>query len=181
MKGLMIFSNGMEDIEALATRDLLMRAGIEVVCASYHPSLEVKTSYGLLVKADMLLQDASEKDFDFLIIPGGPYVAATVDQDEQIKHIAMDFNNKQKSIGAICAGPRFLGQAGLLNHKNFTCFPGSEIDMKTGKYLPKKQVVKDGNIITARGAGVVYAFGYELIKTLINEQAAKEILARIQH
>ena len=181
MKGLMIFSDRMEDIEAIATRDLLMRAGIEVVTASISETLMIQTSYGIHLSADLLFKDVHENDYDFLIIPGGPYVATTVDQDTKVKQLAKQFNNSQKIIGSICAGPRFLGQAGLLDGKKFTCFPGSEVDMKHGKYLPKKTVVKDGNIITARGAGVVYAFAFELIKTLINEQKAKQVLARIQY
>ncbi len=181
MKGLIVFSDRMEDVEALATRALLVRAGIEVDSATINPSLEVMTAFGLNVNVDKPLKDVKSSDYDFLVIPGGAYVSQVVDKDKIIKKLATSFFDQDKLICAICAGPRFLGQADLLDGKKFTCFPGSEIDMPKGKYLPKKKVVKDGNIITARGAGVVYDFAYEITKTLKGEPAAKELLKRIQY
>ncbi len=181
MKGLMVFSDRMEDVEALATRALLVRAGIEIDSATVNPSLEVMTAYGLKVKVDKALKDVKSADYDFFVIPGGAYVAHVVDKDKIIKKTARAFAEQDKLISAICAGPRFLGQADLLDGKKFTCFPGSEIDMKSGKYLPKKKVVKDGNIITARGAGVVYEFAYEIVKSLKDKASAEQLLASIQH
>lgn len=181
MRGLMVFSDRMEDVESLATRALLVRAGLDMDTATKNTSLEVMTAYGLSVKADKALKDIKSSDYDFFVIPGGGYVSQVVDKDQIIKKLATEFYNQEKLVCAICAGPRFLGQANLLDGKKFTCFPGSEIDMPNGKYLPKKKVVKDGNIITARGAGVVYEFAYEIVKTLKDETAAKLLLSRIQH
>ncbi len=181
MKGLMVFSDHMEDVEALATRALLMRAGLHIETVTLNPSLDVMTSYGLSLKADKHIKDIHASDYDFLIIPGGGYVAHTVDKDTYIKKLAKAFDKDSKVIAAICAGPRFLGQADVLYGKKFTCYPGSEIDMQDGKYLPKKKVVKDGHIITARGAGVVYEFAYEIVKTLKDEPSAKRLLEQIKH
>lgn len=181
MKGLIILSDRMEDVESLATRALLVRAGFDMDSATLNASLEVMTAFGVHVKVDKLLKNVKTSDYDFLVIPGGAYVGQVVDKDKDIKKLAIAFNDQAKLVCAICAGPRFLGQAGLLDGKKFTCFPGSEKDMPNGKYLPKKKVVKDGNIITARGAGVVYDFAYEIVKTLKDEASAKQLLARIQY
>lgn len=181
MKGLIIFNDRMEDVEALATRALLVRAGLEMDSATMNPSLEVMTSYGLSVNADIILKDVKTNNYDFLVIPGGPYVAQIVDKDKAIKKLTKSFIKADKLVAAICAGPRFLGQIDALYGKKFTCFPGCEIDMPDGKYLPKKKVVKDKNIITARGAGVVYEFVFEIVKTLKNEASAKQLLSRIQY
>lgn len=181
MKGLMVFSDRMEDVEALATRALLVRAGLEIDSATLNDSLEVMTAFGLRVKVDKLLKQIKTSEYDFFIIPGGAYVAQVVDKDKEIKKLATAFYDQDKLVCAICAGPRFLGQAGLLDDKKYTCFPGSEKDMPDGTYLPKKKVVKDGRIITARGAGVVYEFAYEIVKTLKNEASAKKLLSQIQH
>lgn len=179
MKGLLILSNLVEDIEAVGTRDLLQRAGIDIVTATFEDSLSIKTSFGLKIEVDTFGHDVLIDEFDFLIIPGGPYVKKTVDDDVSIKQLAKDFHSKGKLIAAICAGPRFLGQVGLLDGKRFTAFTGSEQDAKNGFYLEGMKSVVDGNIITASGAGALYEFAYEITKYLISEEKAIEVRKNI--
>jgi len=42
-------------------------------------------------------------------------------------------------------------------------------------------VVEDGNIITSRGAGTAIEFAAAVVKRLAGENAARDILARIQY
>ena len=179
MKGLIVFSNDMEDVEALATRALLVRAGYQIDSLTFNETKDVKTAFGLSIKADYLENEINPNDYDLLIIPGGKYVALTVDKDEKIKSLVKAFNAQNKPISAICAGPRFLGQIGLLDDVKFTAYTGSEIDMPHGKYLPKKKAVVDGKIITARGAGAVYEFVYEIVSYFSGKKAADTLLKRI--
>jgi 4-methyl-5(b-hydroxyethyl)-thiazole monophosphate biosynthesis len=179
MKGLIVFSNDMEDGEALTTRALLRRAGLEVDSVTFQQNKHILTAFGLNVEADYLYQDISFSDYEFVVIPGGKYVAKVVNDDHHIKELATYFYNHKKLVAAICAGPRFLGQAGLLDDKKFTCFTGSEIDMPKGIYLPAKKAVRDGKIITARGAGAVYEFAYEIIHYLLGEEKAESLLKNI--
>lgn len=181
MNALLVMSNLVEDMEAIGTRDLLMRAGFKVVTGTFEESLSLKTSHGLAFDADMYAQNLDVKDFDLLIIPGGPYVAKTVDRDIQIKELAKTFSKEGKWIAAICAGPRFLGQAGLLKGKKYTAFRGSEIDGKDGEYLPENKALVDGKLITARGAGAVYEFAYFITKELISKEKADEIREKIMY
>lgn len=181
MKGLLVLSHDIEDVEALATRALLKRAGLDVVTVTFEETLDIKTSFGLRVKADHYAFDAHLEDYDFVIIPGGRYVAQVIDQDQHIQPLVRFFHEQKKLVAAICAGPRFLGRAGLLDGKNFTAFPGSEKDMPKGHYQPDRKVLTDGNIITARGAGVVYAFAYEIVQYLLGPDKADALLDNIQH
>ena len=82
-------------------------------------------------------------------------------------------------VAAICAGPRFLGQADLLNGRSFTAYRGSEIDMPKGIYLPSYKAIRDHNIVTARGAGAVYEFAFEIVKYLLGEEKAHQLLNSI--
>jgi len=179
MKGLLIMSHDVEDGEALTTRALLKRAGLDVTTITFENTLDIITAFGLQVKVDAFAKDVDTIDYDFLIIPGGKYVAKVVNQDIQIKELAKFFNQHDKLIGAICAGPRFLGQAGLLNGKSFTAYPGSEKDISKGIYLPSYKAIRDHNIITARGAGAVYDFAYEIVKYLLGEEKAHSLLNSI--
>ncbi|OHE27297.1 MAG: hypothetical protein A2084_02570 [Tenericutes bacterium GWC2_39_45] len=179
MKGLLVISNGIEDGEALATRALLRRAQLDVVTITYESTLEIETAFGLKVKADYFATDVYLNDYEFVVIPGGGYVSKVVDQDTNIKELVKYFDKQGKLVAAICAGPRFLGQAGLLNGKSFTAYKGSEKDMPKGTYLPDQKAVKDRNIITARGAGAIYEFSYEIIKYLLGEEKAEALLKNI--
>lgn len=179
MKGLIIFSHDIEDGEALATRALLIRAGLEVDSITFENTLDIITAFGLQVKADFFANNIDYNDYDFLIIPGGKYVAKVVDEDVNIKELAKLFYQKDKLVAAICAGPRFLGQIGLLNGRSFTAYIGSEIDMPKGIYLPSYKAIRDHNIITARGAGAVNHFVFEIVKYLLNEEKANSLLDSI--
>lgn len=181
MKGLMILSHQMEDIEALGTRALLRRAGIDLETATFEDTLEIKTSFGLNIKADSFAFDLQMNQYDFIVIPGGRYVAQIIDQDVNIKGLLKVFHQEKKLIAAICAGPRFLGQAGLLDGIHYTAYPGSEVDAPKGIYHQDKKVMNDQNIITARGAGVVYEFAFEIVKHLLGENKAQSLLRNIQY
>ena len=45
-RGLLLLADGFEDTEALTTRDVLIRAGIEITTASITDRLEVESSFG---------------------------------------------------------------------------------------------------------------------------------------
>jgi 4-methyl-5(b-hydroxyethyl)-thiazole monophosphate biosynthesis len=179
MKGLLVLSHNLEDGEALATRALLIRAGLNVDTITFEDTLDIKTSFGLQVKADYFASDINYDTYDFVVIPGGKYVSEVVNNDVNIKQLATYFDRKEKLVAAICAGPRFLGQAGILDGKTFTAFKGSEIDMPKGFYQPNKKAVRDHHIITARGAGAIYEFSYEIVKYLLGEEKADALLYSI--
>ena len=72
MRGLLLLADGFEDTEALTTRDVLTRAGIEITTASITDRLEVESSFGVHVLADALLKLVFDTTpYDFLVLPGG--------------------------------------------------------------------------------------------------------------
>ena len=109
MKGIVILGNGFEDTEAIATIDVLKRSKMEIVTAAFD-SLEVVSQYGMKVKADMFLNDVKEGDFDFLVIPGGRAVYEVLNKSEKVSDLIKEFNQSNKLIAAICAGPSQIGK-----------------------------------------------------------------------
>ena len=181
MKGLIIFSNGMEDNEALSTLSLLRRAGMVLDSATKEDNLKVKTAYGISVEADKHVDHLVLEDYQYLIIPGGGYVAKIIDKADYMFELIKHFSNHKKDIYAICAAPRFLGRLGLLDNLDFTAFPGSEKDALNGRYLKDELVVSTTNIITARSAGAVVDFVYEIIKKNKGENTAKWLLENLMY
>ncbi len=179
MKGLIIVHNDNEDLEVVGTRDLLVRAGFDMTMATFGETLDVRLAYGTKIKIDSFMSGLNRKEYDFVVIPGGKFVKNTVDDDHEIKDLVTEFYQEGKLVAAICAGPRFLGQAGLLDNKRFTAFTGTQSDMPKGYYHPDEKAVTDKNIITARGAGAVHDFAYEITYYLKGEHHAKALLKSI--
>ena len=96
MKGLLVLSHQIEDGEALTTRALLIRSGLDIVTITFENTLEIKTAYGLEVKADYFAKDVNFSDYDFVVIPGGPYVAKVIKQDVHIKELVKFVYENQK-------------------------------------------------------------------------------------
>ncbi|BCR36516.1 hypothetical protein MPAN_014090 [Mariniplasma anaerobium] len=91
MKGIIVFSHDMEDVEALATKALLSRAGIDMVALTFENTKDIITAFNQRVKADYFMDEIDLDSFDFVVIPGGKYVAKVVNDDINIKYIATYF------------------------------------------------------------------------------------------
>lgn len=159
MRLLMLFVDGFEDTEAIATKDVLLRGGDEVVCASLMGRKEIKPKFsdGLLVSD--LIEDVDYKQFDGVIIPGGPGSFKIMPSKPIIPAILKYFAENNKLIAAICAAPFLVGREGLLNGRNFTVHPGFENYVIGGNYLRSNGVVRDGNFITAKSMFYSIEFG----------------------
>ena len=68
---------------------------------------------------------------------------------------------------AICAAPKALAQAGLLEGKRVTSYPGALEDyaIKAMRYV-EESVVVDGRVVTSRGPGTAMDFTLTLIELL---------------
>lgn len=175
MKTMIIVNNGLEECEALVTYDLLYRAGIETDLVGF--TNEIVSSHNVTFKAHKLLDEIDPKEYDCLILPGGMPGTKNLENDERVQKLIDDFVAKGKYIAAICAAPSILIHKGLLNDRKFICFPGFEGDLTP----EKEKAVKDGNFITGKGLGAAFEFSYLIIKTLLNEEKAKEVLNKIQY
>ncbi|NDV62107.1 DJ-1 family protein [Puniceicoccales bacterium CK1056] len=169
---LVIIMEGVEELEAIAPVDLLRRAGATVTVASASSSLEIIGRNGIRVTADMPFAEAEGKAFDLVVVPGGPGHADLLEH-KGLLDLLVRQNTAGRLIGSICAGPVVLNQAGVLEGKKFTSFPG------TADLLPDRDaqsaVVVDGNIITSQGAGTALVFALALIKALFGQNKRDEI------
>ena len=171
-------ADGFEIIEAMAPIDMLTRAGIGVKTVGVTGEL-VEASCGVAVKADMGIEDFDFYDVEGIILPGGMPGTLNLENSAEVQKAIDNVNNIGGLICAICAAPSVLGHKGLLNGKEATCFPGFE-DALEGAELSGKYVVRDGNIITARGAGVCVDFGLEIVKAVKGDEVAINIRKSIQ-
>ncbi len=175
MKAIIIINNGLEECEALVTYDLLFRAGIEVELVGF--TNEVLSSHNVTFKAHKLLDEINPNDYDCLILPGGMPGTKNLENDSRVQEMIDLFVKQDKYIAAICAAPSILIHKGLLKNNKFICYPGFE----SGLLPANEKAVQDNKFITAKGLGAVFEFSYLIIKNLINEDKAKQILNQIQY
>ena len=97
-----------------------------------------------------------------------------LDDYEDLKKAIVRHYEGGRLVAAICAAPLVLGGLGLLRGRRATCYPGFEQHL-TGATLVEADTVKDGNIITGRGPGMVYAFGLAVVDYLLGTKAADEV------
>lgn len=185
MKGVYIFlANGFEEIEALATLDVLRRGGVDVktvsvlydkfVTGSHKTTVVADMTYGEF-KAEVQLDGTDESDV--MIFPGGmPGTRNLAENGEIINFMRLHYA-EGGAVAAICAAPGLVvSQLPSLQGKHFTCFDGFEdAPVARGGIYEQKPAVRDGNLITGRGAGCAVEFGLAILAHLKGEEAAATV------
>ncbi len=185
MKGVYIFlANGFEEIEALATLDVLRRGSVDVktvsvlydkfVTGSHKTTVVADMTYGEF-KAEVQLDGTDESDV--MIFPGGmPGTRNLAENGEIINFMRLHYA-EGGAVAAICAAPGLVvSQLPSLQGKHFTCFDGFEdAPVARGGIYEKKPAVRDGNLITGRGAGCAVEFGLAILAHLKGEEAAAAV------
>ena len=164
MKVMVPLADGFEEIEAFTVVDVLRRAGLEVETVGVIGSM-IKGSNGVRIMADKRLMEINPESYDAIVLPGGPGYK-TLARTGKLIEMLKDFNARKKTIGAICAAPLILAQAGLLDEKRATIYPGLERQIS---YPRGNKVVIDENIITSQGPGTAMDFALALVKKLCGE------------
>lgn len=185
MKGVYIFlANGFEEIEALATLDVLRRGGVDVktvsvlydkfVTGSHKTTVVADMTYGEF-KAEVQLDGTDESDV--MIFPGGmPGTRNLAENGEIINFMRLHYA-EGGAVAAICAAPGLVvSQLPSLQGKHFTCFDGFEdAPVARGGIYEQKPAVRDGNLITGRGAGCAVEFALAILAHLKGEEAAAAV------
>ena len=171
-------ANGCEEIEGLTVVDIARRAGIEIDTISITGADEVTSSHKVTFKTDTTKEEADFSQYDGIVLPGGMPGTTNLGADETVNKVIKEFAAQGKLVAAICAAPSVLGQAGLLEGKKATCFPGFE-DKLTGAEFTEDKVAVAGNIITSRGMGTTIPFALEIVKYLIDEETADTVAGKI--
>ncbi|MBR1681958.1 MAG: DJ-1/PfpI family protein [Bacteroidaceae bacterium] len=167
----LFFATGTEEIEALATADILRRAGLDVEIVSITGERTVTGAHGIRVEADALLDDVEFFDADLLVLPGGMPGATNLADCATLNERIRDHVIVGRPVAAICAAPLVLGRLGLLQGKRATCYPGFEGEL-AGATCTGALVERDGQFITGKGPAAVFEFGYALVELLKDKATA---------
>lgn len=154
---------GFEEIEAIATIDVLRRGGMAVDVISVSGNEYVEGSHGITIKSDLLFFNVDYSNYDVLVLPGGMPGADNLSKHEGLRSLIIDFYRQGKKLAAVCAAPIVFGQLGILKDRDAICYPGFEAHLQ-GAHISYKTVVRDDQFVTGKGAGVAMAFALEILK-----------------
>lgn len=174
MKIAVTLANGFEEIEAVVPIDILKRAGFDVELL-YIEGKKVAGAHGLSIEAEKAVEDADPDSYAAVICPGGMPGAQTLMDNPSVIKLVKRVYEKGGHVAAICAAPRVLFAAGVLADTKATCFPGTEALFDAGVIYSDEPLVVDGRVITAKGAGVAFEFGYKIIELLKGKELSEKV------
>lgn len=161
---------GFEDLEAVTLSDILRRAGIEVVTAGLSPGL-MQGARGVRIQPDAELDAVLAREFDMIALPGGMPGAENLRTDARVQALLRRMGAAGRFTAALCAAPIALAQAGLLDGRRVTSYPGFVEKMAIpGAIYLTEAVVVDGKVVTSRGPGVAMDFALTLAELLVGKE-----------
>ena len=173
-KAAVFLADGFEEIEAISIIDILRRAGVEVTIVSITTYYVAKGAHNVKVDTDDIFENINFLSYDMLVLPGGMPGAENLNNHEGVREQLKAFATEGKEIAAICAAPMVLGDLGLLEGKNATCYPSFEPTLK-GANVSSDAVVVDGNITTGKGPGYAFEFALTLVEKLVGADVRKQV------
>lgn len=175
MKDLLIFlADGFEEIEAFTIADYLRRADIEVDLVSIYQRKNIKSAHNIEIIADYTLDEIKVDEYRALYIPGGLPGATNLASSNKILELVKMYEEEDKLVAAICAGPIVLDKAELLQEGKFTCYPGFEKNLTIQERVDEAVVI-DGNIVTSMGPSFAQILAFKLIELLKDKKSAEKV------
>lgn len=163
-----IAPTGFRDEELQQPKLILEAEGAEVKVAS---TVEGTCSgmLGAKVKAELTLSQAQASEFDAVIVVGGAGSPEHLWDNAELHGILKQAADANKVIGGICLSGAVLARAGVLDGKQATVYqtPQTLEELKkAGARYVAKDVVTDGNLVTAEGPASAKEFGRKLAERL---------------
>ena len=176
---LIVIAPGCEELEAVASIDVLVRGGVKVTVASVCPQgrLQVTASRGVKLVADVLLDTIINEEFDLILLPGGLPGAEYLRDTPQLIEMLKAQRARGAWRAAICATPAVvLAHHKLIGPAQVTGYPGTE--GKLSNYVNQAVVIDEAErLITSQGPGTAIAFALATLSVLEGHSLAQKVAA----
>lgn len=175
----MFLADGFEEVEAIATLDVIRRANIDIKTVGVKETT-VTGSHGIPVVCDVTAENVVLNDeLTGVILPGGMPGTNNLWNSETVKNTVEFCYKNNRLVCAICAAPLILGRIGILKGKKAVCFPGFENEL-IGAEISDGYVCVDGNVITAKGMGSAIDFGIAVVSAIKGPETASNLKGTLQ-
>jgi 4-methyl-5(b-hydroxyethyl)-thiazole monophosphate biosynthesis len=182
IKVLIPLATGGEELEAVTMINLFRRAGFTVVCVCLDGERKpVQCARGTMIVPDATLDQAQGAEYDLIALPGGQPGTDNLRKDKRIAELVRRQAEAGRWLAAICAAPMVLGEAGVLNGRMATSFPGCLEALKLpGVTFVDRAVVVAGKVVTSKGPGTAMDFALTLIEELAGVETRRKVEAGLQ-
>jgi protein deglycase len=145
------------EYELSVALSVLMQGGKPVTTIGLDLS-PVKGESGLTCLPDIAAEAVEPDELDSLLLPGCLDIFALEDQAAYVDVVA-DLATQDRVVAAISSSPLLLARAGILKGKKYTVGLSADSRTASGCFEEENyshdQVVRDGNLITARGRAFI--------------------------
>jgi protease I len=164
-----IATNGVEEVELVEPRKAVEEAGAQTELLSIEEGEIQAMNHDLepadTFTVDKLVSDASQSDYDGLILPGGTVNADKLRADEGVVAFIQQYFKMGKPVGAICHAPWELVEADLVRGRRLTSFPSLKTDIRNaGGDWVDEEVVVDQGLVTSRSPDDLPAFKAKIVE-----------------
>lgn len=187
MRGNYIFlADGFEEVEALATLDILRRGGVDTKTVSIYDNSLVEGAHGVQLISDLCWEDFEEvlssdaSPEDFVIFPGGMPGAKNLAEFEPLMEVLHRHWEAGGGVAAICASPAVVlaAQGDMFAGTKMTCYDGFEPTLASaGITHVEAGSVVDGRLVTGRGPGYAAEFALALLAQIKDRDTAAAVAA----
>ena len=170
----LFLGTGFEEVEAVATIDVLRRAEVELTTVSVMNERIVEGAHGVRIEADKMFDEVDCTNAEMLILPGGMPGTLNLGAHEGLAMSLREQNKRGGWIAAICAAPSILGKMHLLRNREAVCYPGFENQLEEA-FVLQDRVKVSGNVVTSKGPGCTIEFALQLATILKGEAVASMV------
>jgi protease I len=108
---------------------------------------------------DRTVDEASERDYDGLVLPGGVANPDFLRTDDSAVSFARSFFEAGKPVAVICHGPWTLVEADVVRDRTITSWPSLRTDLRNaGGNWVDEEVVVDNGLVSSRRPDDLPAF-----------------------
>lgn len=171
-----VLADGFEEAEAIASADVLTRSGIAVYFAGLKPGPAVG-SHGFRIETQGSLDEAPWDSAGAIVLPGGLPGATNLMACARLREEIQKADAAGKILAAICAAPIVLHAAGATRGRRVAGYPGCEsLCEKPGLRFSGNMTERDGNLVTGKGPGAAFLFGFEIARAVgVDESALQAV------
>jgi protease I len=163
-------TDGVEQVELTAPWNALKQAGADVVLLSDKTGDIQGVNHdekGETFHVDLEVSNASPRDFDALVLPGGVANPDKLRTNKAAVNFVRGFMELDKPVAAICHGPWLLVEADAVRGRTITSWPSLQTDIKNaGGAWVDKQVQLDQKLLTSRKPDDLPTFCAKLVDLL---------------
>jgi protease I len=124
-------------------------------------------------KVDRTVENASEGDYDGLVLPGGVANPDFLRADENAVSFVRSFFEAGKPVAAICHGPWTLVEADVVRDRKLTSWPSLQTDIRNaGGNWVDEEVVVDNGLVSSRKPDDLPAFCAKLAEEICEGEHA---------